>query len=72
MKRPLHSHLLDMLAKAASYLCELKQKLMEDMMTDFLFGVDHYLEAVRGLPDDSYEANLVSMLISLLSEVLIG
>ncbi|KAF6020041.1 EXD1 [Bugula neritina] len=45
--RPLHSYLLDSLAKTVSYLVELKKPLLDEMMNDFYVAMNSYVSVIR-------------------------
>lgn len=55
----MHSYLLDSLAKTASYLNELREPLLRDLMQDFYIAVDSYISCVRDIPQEAYATSVV-------------
>lgn len=52
--RPTNSYLLDSLAKTVSYLRELREPLLKDIMTDFYIAVDDYVSVLRDLSAENF------------------
>lgn len=58
--RPMHSHILDSLAKTASYLNELRKPLLDIIMQDFYIAVDSYVKCIRDLPESEHSVSQVN------------
>ena len=60
----MHGYLLDSLAKTASYLVELKDPIVKDIMCDFYVAIDSYVSMVRDIPKDLPASEFRTHLVS--------